>query len=52
MASLFCEDGNVIGFDGSQMNGQIQIKSETIPTLARGKTICELKNVTSSTFHT
>ena len=28
MASLFCEDGNVIGFDGSQMNGQIQIKSE------------------------
>ena len=27
-ASLFCEDGNVIGFDGSQMNGQVQIKSE------------------------
>jgi len=27
MASLFCEDGNVIGFDGSQMNGQVEIKS-------------------------
>ena len=27
MASLFCEDGNVIGFDGTQMNGQAQIKS-------------------------
>jgi hypothetical protein len=27
MASLFYE-GNVIGFDGSQMNGPIQIKTE------------------------
>jgi uncharacterized protein (TIGR02246 family) len=27
MASLFCEGGNVIGFDGSQMNGQLQIES-------------------------
>ena len=27
MASLFCEDGNVIGFHGTQMNGQAQIKS-------------------------
>jgi uncharacterized protein (TIGR02246 family) len=27
-ASLFCEDGNTIGFDGSQMNGPKQIKDE------------------------
>ena len=28
MASLFTSDGNVIGFDGSQMNGQAQIETE------------------------
>ena len=28
MASLFTEDANVIGFDGSQMNGRLQIKTE------------------------
>src|SRR6188768_1475340 len=27
-ANLFCEDGNTIGFDGSQMNGRAQIKDE------------------------
>jgi len=28
MASLFCDDGSVVGFDGSQMNGRIQIETE------------------------
>ncbi len=28
MASLFSENGNVVGFDGSQMNQQTEIKSE------------------------
>jgi uncharacterized protein (TIGR02246 family) len=28
MVSLFTEDANVIGFDGSQMNGQGQIETE------------------------
>lgn len=28
MASLFSESGNVIGFDGSQMNGPNQIRTE------------------------
>jgi len=28
MASLFTEDASVIGFDGSQMNGQLQIETE------------------------
>jgi len=28
MASLFTEDANVIGFDGSQMNGRLQIETE------------------------
>ncbi len=28
MASLFARDGNVVGFDGSQMNGKMEIESE------------------------
>ena len=28
MASLFTEDANVVGFDGSQMNGRLQIETE------------------------
>ncbi len=28
MASLFTDDANVIGFDGSQMNGRLQIETE------------------------
>jgi uncharacterized protein (TIGR02246 family) len=28
MASLFTEDANVIGFDGSQMTGRLQIETE------------------------
>jgi len=28
MASLFTDDGNVVGFDGSQMNRQAQIETE------------------------
>ncbi|MBI4547537.1 MAG: SgcJ/EcaC family oxidoreductase [Ignavibacteriae bacterium] len=28
MASLFAEDGSVVGFNGSQMNGRAQIESE------------------------
>jgi len=28
MASLFASDGSIIGFDGSQMNGKMQIESE------------------------
>lgn len=27
MAALFAEDGNVVGFDGSQMNGRVEIAS-------------------------
>ncbi len=28
MASLFFRDGSIVGFDGSQMNGKMQIESE------------------------
>lgn len=28
MASLFAKDGSIVGFDGSQMNGKMQIESE------------------------
>lgn len=28
MASLFTRDGSIVGFDGSQMNGKMQIESE------------------------
>ena len=38
MASLFTEDANVIGFDGSQMNGQSQIETELKQVFANHKT--------------
>ena len=38
MASLFTKDANVIGFDGSQMNGQIQIETELKHVFANHKT--------------
>ena len=38
MASLFTEDANVIGFDGSQMNGRLQIETELKKVFADHKT--------------
>ena len=38
MASLFCEDGNAIGFDGSQLNGKAAIKAELENVFADHKT--------------
>jgi len=38
MASLFTEDANVIGFDGSQMNGRSQIENELKQVFANHKT--------------
>jgi uncharacterized protein (TIGR02246 family) len=38
MASLFREDGNTIGFDGSQLNGQNAIKTELEKIFAHHKT--------------
>jgi uncharacterized protein (TIGR02246 family) len=38
MASLFCENGNTIGFDGSQLNGQNAIKTELEKIFAHHKT--------------
>ena len=38
MASLFCENGNVIGFDGSQLNGQNTIETELGKIFAGHKT--------------
>jgi uncharacterized protein (TIGR02246 family) len=38
MASLFSEDANVVGFDGSQMNGQLQIETELKRVFAHHKT--------------
>jgi uncharacterized protein (TIGR02246 family) len=38
MASLFTKDANVIGFDGSQMNGQEQIETELKQVFANHKT--------------
>jgi uncharacterized protein (TIGR02246 family) len=38
MASLFTKDANVIGFDGSQMNGQEQIEAELKQVFANHKT--------------
>ena len=38
MASLFTRDANVIGFDGSQMNGQVQIETELKQVFANHKT--------------
>lgn len=38
MASLFTKDANVIGFDGSQMNGQEQIETELKHVFTNHKT--------------
>lgn len=38
MASLFCENGNAIGFDGSQLNGQSTIKTELATVFAHHQT--------------
>ena len=38
MASLFTEDANVIGFDGSQMNGRVGIENELKKVFADHKT--------------
>jgi uncharacterized protein (TIGR02246 family) len=38
MASLFCENGNTIGFDGSQLNGQNAIKTELEKIFSHHKT--------------
>lgn len=38
MASLFSENGNAIGFDGSQMNGRMQIETELKRVFAGHKT--------------
>ncbi|HSB94507.1 MAG TPA: SgcJ/EcaC family oxidoreductase [Flavitalea sp.] len=38
MASLFTEDANVIGFDGTQMNGQSQIETDLKAVFTSHKT--------------
>ena len=38
MASLFTEDANVVGFDGSQMNGRLQIETELKQVFANHRT--------------
>jgi uncharacterized protein (TIGR02246 family) len=38
MASLFADDGNAVGFDGSQMNGKNQIETELKQVFENHKT--------------
>lgn len=38
MASLFTENANVIGFDGSQMNGRLEIETELKQVFANHRT--------------
>ncbi len=38
MASLFAMDGSIVGFDGSQMNGKMQIESEIGQIFAHHRT--------------
>ena len=38
MANLFIEDGNVIGFDGSQMNGRSEIATQILDVFAHHQT--------------
>jgi len=40
MASLFAMDGSIVGFDGSQMNGKMQIESEIGQIFAHHRTAC------------
>lgn len=52
MASLFCENGNAIGFDGSQLNGQTGIKSELEKVFAHHKTAAYVWKVEEIRFLT
>ena len=38
MSTLFQENGNIIGFDGSQLNGQISIRTELVKVFSHHKT--------------
>lgn len=38
MASLFAKDGSIVGFDGSQMNGKMQMESEIGQIFAHHRT--------------
>src|ERR1044071_1749860 len=38
IASLYTENGNTVGFDGSQMNGRLQIETDLCPFLQSHKT--------------
>lgn len=38
MASLFSKDGSIVGFDGSQMNGKMQMESEIGQIFAHHRT--------------
>src|SRR5690349_13412218 len=52
MASLFCEDGNTIGFDGSQLNGQSEIKVELEKIFSHHKTASYVWKVEEVRFMT
>ena len=49
-ASLFAEDGNAVGFDGSQMNGAREIESELSKIFAHHKTAAYIAKVREVRF--
>jgi uncharacterized protein (TIGR02246 family) len=49
-ASLFAEEGDAIGFDGSQMNGVTEIKSELSKIFAHHKTAVYIAKVREVRF--
>ena len=50
MASLFSDNGNVIGFDGSQMNGKKEIENELQQVFANHKTAAYVWKVNEVRF--
>lgn len=50
MASLFSDNGNVIGFDGSQMNGKKEIEKELQQVFANHKTAAYVWKVNEVRF--
>ncbi len=50
MAALVAEDGNITGFDGSQMNGPADVKSSLTPIFANHPTAAYISKVREIRF--
>jgi uncharacterized protein (TIGR02246 family) len=52
MAALFAEDGNIVGFDGSQLNGRAEIEAEMSRIFAHHQTAAYVGKIREVRFLT